>query len=144
MANVKIIARGGVDDNHPNFFPKKVLIIEDNKNLLDMVSESFESKGFNVAKSKSGKDGFEIAKKEKPDAIVLDILLEDIDGFEVLKSLREDSDTHLLLVVVYTNLGSDNDKMMGLRLGADAYYQKTELSPLKLVDKVKELIKENS
>lgn len=109
-----------------------------------MVGESFEAKGFHAVKSKSGKEGLEIAKKEKPDAIVLDILLEDIDGFEVLKLLREDLDTHLLLVVVYTNLGSDNDRMMGLRLGADAYYQKTELPPLKLVDKVKELIKENA
>lgn len=144
MANVKIIAKGGVDDVHPDFSPKKIIVIEDNKDLLEMISESFEAKGFQAIKVKSGKDALDVAKKEKPDAIILDILLEDIDGFEVLKLLREDADTHLMLVVVYTNLGNENDKMMGLRLGADAYYQKTELPPLKLVDKVKELINKNA
>lgn len=143
MANVKIVARGGVDDVRSDFSPKKVLIIEDNENFLEMVGGDFEAKGFQTIKAKSGKVGFDFAKKEKPDVIILDILLEDIDGFEVLKLLKEDLDTHLILVVIYTNLGSDNDRMMGLRLGADAYYQKTELSPLKLVDEVKELINKN-
>lgn len=144
MADVKIIAKGGVDDIRPDFFPKKALIVEDNKDLLDMIGESFESKGFKVIKVKLGKDALNVIKKEKPDAIILDILLEDIDGFEILKSLREDSETRLMLVVVYTNLGNDNDKMMGLKLGADAYYQKTELPPLKLVDKVREFINKNA
>lgn len=134
----KIIARGGIDDT-PHLH-KRILVIEDNKDLLLIISDSFVSKGFETMKTPYGKEGFEIAKKEKPDAIILDILLDDIDGFEVLTMLREDPETHLIPIIIYTNLQSTTDKMAGIRLGADAYYQKTEVPPLKLAERVKELL----
>lgn len=137
----KIIARGGIDDVRK--LHKKILVIEDNKDLLLIIGDSFASKGFEIIKTPYGKEGFELAKAEKPDAIILDILLDDIDGFEVLTMLREDPETHLIPIIIYTNLQSTTDKMAGIRLGADAYYQKTETPPLKLVDKVKELLLES-
>lgn len=70
-------------------------------------------------------------------------MLDDIDGFEVLTMLREDPETHLIPIIIYTNLQSTTDKMAGIRLGADAYYQKTEVPPLKLAEKVKELLLES-
>jgi len=140
-ATPKIIARGGIDDT-PHLY-KRILIIENNKNLLLILEDSFVSKGFQIIKTPLGKEGIELAKKEKPDAIILDILLDDIDGFEVLSMLREDPETHLIPIVVYTNLQSTTDKMAGIRLGADAYYQKTEVPPLKLAEKVKELLLES-
>lgn len=140
MVKAKIVARGGVDDPAPNHSGQKILIIEDNKDLLQMIGDSFEAKGYAIVKTPSGKEGFELAKKEKPDVIILDILLDDIDGFEVLTMLREEPSTHIIPIIVYTNLQSTTDKMAGLRLGADAFYQKTELSPIKLVEKTTELI----
>lgn len=134
------MARGGIDDIPKNHAGQKILIIEDNKDLLEMIGDSFTSKGYSTIKTPSGKDGFELAKKEKPDVIILDILLDDIDGFEVLTMLREEPTTHIIPIIVYTNLQSTTDKMAGLRLGADAFYQKTELSPIKLVEKTTELI----
>lgn len=140
MVKAKIVARGGVDDVSKNQSGYKVLIIEDNQDLLQIIGDSFESKGYQTIKTLSGKEGFEIAKKEKPDAIILDILLDDIDGFEVLSMLREEPSTHIIPIIVYTNLQSTTDKMAGIRLGADAFYQKTELPPLKLVDKTFDLL----
>lgn len=133
-----IIARGGIDDVKP--LHKKILIIEDNVDLLSAIGENLATKGFNVVKTSSGKEGIELAKKEKPDAVILDILLDDMDGFEVLTTLRENPETHLVPIVVYTNLQSTTDKMAGIKLGADAYYQKTEISPAGLSDKIKELL----
>lgn len=141
MAQAKIIARGGIEDIGKNLLHKRALIIEDNKDLLSIISDSFIAKGFEILKTPSGKEGIELAKKEMPDIIVLDILLDDIDGFEVLTILREDPDTRLIPIIVYTNLQNTTDKMAGLRLGADAYYQKTEISPLKLAEQTKELLK---
>lgn len=144
MTDVKIIARGGVEDAiYASADNKKVLIIEDNGDFLGIMADNFELKGIKAFRSTSGKDGFEIAKKEKPNVIVLDILLEDIDGFEVLSLLKDDPDTHLLPIVIYTNLQNENDKMMSFRLGADGYYLKTEISPLKLVEEVKKIIAKN-
>ncbi|KKP98978.1 MAG: Response regulator receiver modulated diguanylate cyclase [Parcubacteria group bacterium GW2011_GWD2_38_12] len=141
MAQAKIIARGGIEDAERNLLHKKALIIEDNKDMLSIIGDSFISRGFEILKTPSGKEGIELAKKEIPDVIILDILLDDIDGFEVLTILREDSDTHLIPIVIYTNLQSTTDKMAGIKLGADAYYQKTELSPLNLANQTKELLK---
>lgn len=134
----KIIARGGIDDKPK--LNKKILIIEDNEDLQRMISESFEIRGFKIVKTPSGKEGIELAKREMPDAIILDILLDDMDGFEVLTTLRESPDTHMIAIIVYTNLQNTTDKMAGIRLGADAYYEKTEISPIHLADKVKELL----
>lgn len=142
MIDVKIIARGGVDDiNNPVVPRKKILIIEDNQDFLRTIGAVFESHNFNVIKSASGSRGFELAKSEKPDVIILDILLEDIDGFEALAIIREDPDTYLIPVVIYTNLQNEKDKNASLKLGANAYYLKVELPPEKLVEKVKELLK---
>lgn len=144
MPDVKIIARGGVDDvGNASANNRKVLIIEDNSDFLEMIANDFESKGIKAFRSTFGKEGFEIAKKEKPDVIILDVLLGDIDGFEVLSLLKDDPDTHLLPIVIYTNLQNETDRMMGFRLGADAYYLKTKTSPLKLVEEVKKIIAKN-
>lgn len=140
ITQTKIIARGGIDDVSHNALHKKILVIEDNKDLLLIIGDSFSAKGFEIVTTISGKEGYDLAKKERPDAIILDILLDDMDGFEVLTMLREDPDTHLIPIIVYTNLQSTTDKMTGIRLGADAYYQKTEISPIKLADKAKELL----
>lgn len=140
MVKAKIVARGGVDDISPNQPHYKILIIEDNEDLLQIIGDSFESKGHKTIKTPFGKKGVELAKQEKPDAIILDILLDDIDGFEVLSALREDPETHITPIIVYTNLQSTTDKMAGIRLGADAFYQKTELPPLQLVEKTSALL----
>lgn len=141
MVQAKIVARGGIDNPPKTPLGRKVLIIEDNKDLLDMIGDSFKSKGYDIVQTPSGKDGFELAKKEQPDIVILDILLDDIDGFEVLTMLREEPSTHIIPIVVYTNLQSTTDKMAGIHLGADAFYQKTEVSPIKLVEKTSELLK---
>lgn len=144
MTDVKIIARGGAEDAvYVSANSKKVLIIEDNSDFLGMIADNFESEGIKAFRSTSGKEGFEIAKKEKPNVIILDVLLEDIDGFEVLSLLKDDPDTHLLPIVIYTNLQNENDKMMSFRLGADGYYLKTETPPLKLVEEIKKIIAKN-
>lgn len=139
MIQTKIIAKNNkmrpFGINH-----QKILIMEDNENMIEIISKAFEMRGIKIIKTKSGKEGIALAKKERPDAIVLDILLNDIDGFDVLAILKEESDTQSIPVIIYTNLQNTNDKLESFKLGAEAYYYKTEVPPLKLVNNIIELI----
>lgn len=140
MVQAKITAKDN-EHNPQKTIHKKILVIEDNEDLLEIIFEAFKTKGFQVIKTKSGKEGIALAQKEKPNVIVLDILLDDMDGFDVLAVLKEEAVTHLIPAVIYTNLQNTTDKMAGLKLGAEEYYYKTEVSPLKLADNIAELIR---
>lgn len=139
LTEVKIIARD-IEPRPKEMIYKKILVIEDNEDLLEIISEALKTKGFQVLTTKSGKEGIVLAQKEKPDVIVLDILLDDMDGFDMLAILKEAAVTHLTPIIIYTNLQNTTDKMAGLRLGAEEYYYKTEMPPSKLADKITELI----
>ncbi len=115
---------------------QKVLIIEDEESLLQMYQTKFEHENYEVVTAGDGSEGIVKAKSEKPDIILLDIILPKKDGFMVLKELKADKATSDIKVIMLTNLGQDEDVSKGKKLGAVDYLVKANLTPAQLVDKV--------
>ena len=118
----------------------KVLLIEDDKMILDMYTLKFSQEGYDVIQAENGKDGLDSAKKNEPDVILLDIILPQMDGFTVLKLLKEDAKLKKIPVVLLTNLGQDGDVKKGLELGAKDYLIKANFTPAQVLDKVKSVL----
>ena len=112
---------------------KKILIIEDEESIAELERDYFEINGFEVTIEKRGDTGLKRAQEGKYDLIVLDIMLPGMDGFEVCKQLRSESDIPVLMVSAKKE---DIDKIRGLGLGADDYITKP-FSPGELVARVK-------
>lgn len=118
-----------------------VLLVEDDAFLANIYKTKFEMEGFKIYVSENGEDGLEDIQKKKPDIVLLDILLPKMDGFEVLKSLKENEATKNIPVVLLTNLGQKDDVQKGLELGAVDYLIKAHFKPSETVDKVKGILK---
>ena len=100
----------------------RVLIIDDDRDLSGLIMEYLEPLGYNVAAAYDGPGGAERALAEHFDAIILDVTLPGMDGFEVLKKLRAKSDVPILML---TSRGEETDRIVGLEMGADDYLPKT-------------------
>lgn len=116
---------------------KKILLIEDDRDLADLYEEVL-SENYEIKVAFDGKAGLEMAKNS-PDLILLDILLPEVNGFELLKNLKTSQETKKIPVVVLTNLGSknvDDDKKLALLLGAEDYWVKAYHKPDEIVNKI--------
>jgi DNA-binding response OmpR family regulator len=117
---------------------KKILIIEDDEMICSMYKTKFEAENYEVYTAQNGADGLEIAKKMKPQMVLLDIILPQIDGFTILEAIKKDSKTKKIPVIMLTNLGTDEDKEKGRKLGAVDYLVKANLTPAQVSQKIKE------
>jgi DNA-binding response OmpR family regulator len=115
-----------------------ILIVEDEEILSDVLKEKFEEKNFNVILAGDGISVLPLAKKNKIDAILLDILLPKMNGLEVLAQLKADEELRNIPVIVMSNLGEDSKIKEALSLGAVDYMVKTQHPINELIDKVKE------
>ncbi len=115
----------------------RILIIEDDELLSSMYFTKFSKEGFDVLFCDNGEAGLSIAKKERPNIILLDILLPGINGFEVLKKLKEDGATALIPVILLTNVSEPAEMEKGMKLGAVDYLVKVFHVPTEVVEKVK-------
>jgi two-component system phosphate regulon response regulator PhoB len=102
----------------------RLLIIEDEPDLARVVEFNFKQAGFEVRATAKGRDGLELARAEPPDAILLDLMLPDIDGAEVCRALRADPRTRGVPVIMATAKGEEGDRVTGFELGADDYVVK--------------------
>ncbi len=118
----------------------KVLIVEDDQMLLDMYAAKFEAEGFTVFKAGDGAAGLELAKQEKPDAILLDVIMPKLDGFATLEALKADKAFASTPIVMLTNLGQAEDVKKGKELGASDYFVKANQTPSEIVEKIKKLL----
>ena len=118
----------------------KILIVEDDSFLLNMYATKFEMEGFEVIMAEDGEKGLRLAKKELPDMILLDILLPKMNGFEVLKALKEDDKGKDLRVLLLTNLSQRAEVDQGFDLGAIDYLIKAHFMPSEVVAKVKKIL----
>jgi DNA-binding response OmpR family regulator len=119
----------------------KILIVEDDLFLRRLCQKKLEKEGFEVILAEDGREGIKQAKKTSPDLILLDIILPNIDGFEVLKILKDEVSTKLIPIILLSNLGQKEDINKGLALGASDYLIKAHFSPQEIVDKIKEVLK---
>lgn len=101
----------------------KVLIVDDEINITELISVNLEE-NFNVVCCHNGLDAVSLAKKELPDIILLDIMIPGINGFEVCKRIRNDEETKKIPIIMLTVKREENDKVRGLKLGADDYITK--------------------
>ncbi len=118
---------------------EKILLVEDEKYLIEIYKSKFSDAGFKVISSSNVKGGLKLAKKEKPDLILLDIILQDNggDGILFLEKLRQNTETASLAVVILSNYYVPKLKKRAFRLGVKDYLLKTTYTPSELVDKVK-------
>ena len=103
---------------------KKIAVIEDNKTNIKLIRYQLEMEGFDVHIEETGNAGLKMIKNQKPDMVILDIGLPDMDGFELCKTLRNDKVTKDYPIIMLTAKGEDRDKIEGLKLGADDYITK--------------------
>jgi two-component system alkaline phosphatase synthesis response regulator PhoP len=118
----------------------KILIIEDEKVLAEMYKEKFEKEGFKVHLAFTSNEGLNLAKKEKPDLILLDILLPGEDGISFLKWLKNEPEISSIPVVIISNYDDPKAKKEAFELGVKEYLLKTDYTPQQLVEKIKKYL----
>ncbi len=119
----------------------KILIIEDEKILAEMYYDTFVQAGFKVFSATESEEGLEIAKKEKPDLIILDILLPRENGISFLEWQKEDPEIASIPVVVFTNYDELDTQKKAKKLGVKGYLIKANFTPQQFVSKVKDYLK---
>ena len=119
----------------------KILIIEDDKFLRELIAQKLYKENFEVSEAVDGEEGIEKIKSEKPDLILLDLILPGIDGFEVLSRMRDDPTVNSIPVIILSNLGQKEDVERGMKLGAVDYLIKAHFTPGEIVDKIKAALK---
>ena len=118
----------------------KVLIVDDEPNIVEAVRYNLEKAGFRTLTAHDGKLAVELAQREVPDLITLDVMLPEKDGWEVCRLLRQDIRTRAIPVIMLTVKGDETDKVVGLELGADDYLTKP-FSPKELVARIKAILR---
>jgi DNA-binding response OmpR family regulator len=108
---------------------KKLLIVEDDAMLREMYETKLKSDGYDVKVADNGSDGLRIVREGSVDLVLLDIILPQLDGFAVLESIKTDEDTKKVPVILLTNLGTDEDRTKGEKLGAADYLVKANMTP---------------
>lgn len=118
----------------------KVLIVDDDAFLSGIYATKLELEGFEVASARDGEEGLKMAAKDKPDLILLDVLMPKLDGFEVLKRLKADEAVKDIPVIMLTNLGQKEDIEKGMQDGAVDYLIKAHFVPAEAVEKIKKVL----
>lgn len=118
----------------------KILVVEDEIDILELVSYNLEKAGYTVIRSKTGENGIQIARTQLPDLIVLDLMLPGIDGLEVCQKLKSEPSTSSIPILMLTAKNEDNDIVAGLEAGADDYLPKP-FSPKILLVRIKALLR---
>lgn len=119
---------------------KKILFVEDESALQKTFGEILGQEGYQVIPALDGEIGLELAKKESPDLILLDLVLPKLHGFEVLKKLGKDPKTKNIPVIVLTNLEAMEDVDRALELGATTYLVKENYTLEEVVEKIKKTL----
>lgn len=118
---------------------KKVLIIEDDLSAARLTEYTLEQAGYEVITAYDGFDGLDKAVTECPDLIILDVMLPGLDGYEVCRQLRQESETATLPILIISAKARDDDRDIGLRVGADAYIAKP-VDPSVIIQKVEDIL----
>ena len=119
---------------------QRILIVEDEQDIADLIGFNLQRAGYEVLKAFDGVEGTAMAKRERPDLIVLDLMLPGRDGFAVLRELRRDTRTANTPVIMLTARAQTQDRIQGLEAGADDYLTKP-FSPKELILRVQAILK---
>jgi len=120
--------------------PHKVVVIEDEVDILENLRFNLEREGFEVVCAADGAQGLDAVRREKPDLVLLDLLLPGLDGTEVCRTLKSDPTTRNIPIIMVTAKGEETDIVLGLGLGADDYATKP-FSPRELIARVRAVLR---
>lgn len=118
----------------------RILIVDDEEDLLDLLAYNLEVSGFQVERAATGRRAVELADHGPPDLVLLDVMLPDLQGFEVLRTLRSREKTRAVPVILLTARGEESDVLVGFELGADDYIVKP-FSPRQVLARVRAVLK---
>ena len=121
----------------------KILIIEDDSYISDMYRIKLENSGFEVVVASDGIEGLKVLEKQRPDIILLDIVMPKVDGFGVLKMIKNNANYKDIPVILLTNLGQKENVKKGFELGAVSYIIKAHFTPSEVVEKIKGVLEKN-
>lgn len=119
---------------------EKILVVDDEQDLVKLIRYHLEKDGYKVISAYNGEDALFLARKERPELVILDLMLPGIDGLEVCKRLKADQELANTAIVMLTAKGEEADITMGLKLGADDYMTKP-FSPKELVARVQAVLR---
>jgi len=114
----------------------KVLIVDDDVTLRDMYAERLKAEGFEVDTAGNGAEGIEKAKSAKPDVILMDVMMPQVNGFNALEKIKQDADIKDIPVIMLTALIQAENKTRGLQAGAAGYIVKSETMPGEVIKKI--------
>jgi DNA-binding response OmpR family regulator len=120
---------------------KKIVVVEDESFLLKALNMQLLNNGFDVCSAEDGATGLELVRETMPDLVLLDIILPKMNGFDVLKELKKDKKTKKIPIIILSNLGQDEEKKKGLKLGAADYYVKASTSLDTITGKINKILK---
>ncbi|MDB4939907.1 MAG: hypothetical protein JWO40_332 [Candidatus Doudnabacteria bacterium] len=115
----------------------KVLIVDDEELLVGVYHQGLEFAGYEVESASNGLEAIEKIQRTHPDMILLDLLMPGMDGFGVLKNIKQNKELKEIPIIVLSNLSEDANKSESMRLGAVDFVIKSDISPSQLVDKIK-------
>jgi len=119
---------------------KLIVYIEDEQEMIDLVKLILERKGFEIIGANSGRDGLKLIRKESPDLILLDLMMPDMDGWEVYRRIKADDITQSIPVIVITAKAQAIDKVLGLHIAKVDDYIPKPFSPQELLDSVQDIL----
>jgi DNA-binding response OmpR family regulator len=103
---------------------KRILVVDDEKDLVDLITYNLQRNGYDFLAAYNGNDALEIAQREQPDLVILDLMLPGVDGTEVARRLKADSRTAQIPIIMLTAKSEETDVVIGLTIGADDYVTK--------------------
>lgn len=119
---------------------EKILIVDDEQDLVKLIRYHLEKDGYKVLSASNGEDALFMARRERPELMVLDLMLPGIDGLEVCKKLKTTPELTTIAIVMLTAKGEESDITVGLRLGADDYMTKP-FSPKELIARIQAVLR---
>lgn len=118
----------------------QIVIVEDEPDILDVLSYNLKREGYEIATAQDGAKGLELIKGEKPNLVLLDLMLPGMDGLDVCRHLKNNDPTKAIPVIMLTAKGEESDIVLGLGIGADDYITKP-FSPKELIARVKAVLR---
>lgn len=119
---------------------KTILVVDDEKDLLDLIEYNLKKEGFNVLKAENGKEGIDRAKEFHPDLVLMDIMMPKMDGMETVERMRSDDDLKSIPIIFLTARSDEKTEVEGLNKGGDDYITKP-ISTTKLISRIKAVLR---
>lgn len=121
---------------------KRVLAVDDEKLIVLAIRHNLQLAGFEVIEAYDGREALEVIDRERPDLVILDVMMPELNGWDVLSCIRDDPELQDIPVIMLTALGQDSDEREGILRGADVYLTKP-YEPQELVDLVQRLLRDD-